>query len=110
MWSRPVLIKYWTLQLVGWIVVFAAIWFAADFFEWPRKVVWIVVGIWVAKDALLYPLVWRAYEHRDADTSAYPPEGVEGVVVRRLDPEGAVRIGGERWKAVPAGGAGTIDA
>lgn len=100
MWSAQVLAKYWALQLAGWIGVFVAAWFAVELFDWPKKVAWIIVGVWAAKDVLLYPLVWRAYEHRDSHASAYPREGSEGVVLQRLDPEGAVRVAGERWKAV----------
>ncbi|HEX6995907.1 MAG TPA: NfeD family protein [Gammaproteobacteria bacterium] len=83
--------------------MFIVTWFAAELFAWPKKIVWIVVGIWAAKDALLYPLVWRAYEHRDAHAFAYPAAGAKGIVLRRLDPDGTVRIGGERWNAVVEG-------
>src|SRR5690606_4168596 len=100
MWSTQVLTKYWALQVAGWIAVFVAAWFAAELFDWPKKVVWIIVVVWAAKDVLLYPLVWRAYEHHDSHASAYPKEGAEGVALQRLDPEGAVRVAGERWKAV----------
>ena len=108
MWSAPVLIKYWTLQLAGWLVVLVAAWIAAELFGWPQKVVWIIVGVWAAKDALLYPLVWRAYEQQDSNASAYPAAGTPGVVLRRLDPQGAVRIGGERWSAVAVEGAAPV--
>src|SRR5690606_25387648 len=104
MWSRQVLAKYWALQVAGWIGVFVAAWFAAELFDWPRKVVWIIVGVCVAKDVMLYPLVWRAYEHHDSHASAYPRVSAEGAVLPRLEPEGAVRIAGERWKAAAASG------
>jgi membrane protein implicated in regulation of membrane protease activity len=104
MWSAHVLLKYWALQVAGWLVVFVAAWFAAELFAWPKKIVWLIVGVWAAKDALLYPLVWRAYDQRDARGSAYPDEGAEGVVLRRLAPEGLIRVGGERWKAVAKDG------
>lgn len=103
MWSRQVFLKYWMLQLVGWFVVLVVAWLAAELFGWPMKVVWIAVGVWAAKDVLLYPFVWRAYEHSDSHASAYPAEGSEGVALRRLEPDGLVRIGGERWKALTEG-------
>lgn len=105
MWSKRVLLKYWAVQVAGWVVVFVFAWLAAEFFEWPKRVVWIVLGIWAAKDALLYPFVWRAYDQRDAQLSAYPSEGAEGTVLRRLAPDGLIRVNGERWKAVGEGGA-----
>lgn len=104
MWSAHVLLKYWAIQAAGWVVVLSAAWIAAEFFEWPRKVVWIVFGIWAVKDALLYPLVWRSYSQRAGQSSPYPSEGAEGIVLRRLGPDGLVRVNGERWKAVVEGG------
>ena len=100
MWSREVLVRYFALQVAGWVVVFTVTWFAAEIFAWPKKIVWIVVAAWAAKDVVLYPFVWRAYELRDAHAVAYPAAGAEGVALRRLDPAGTVRIGGERWNAV----------
>lgn len=110
MWSAHVLLKYWALQAAGWIVVFVAAWFAAELFDWPRTVVWIIVGVWATKDALLYPLVWRAYDQRDARSSAYPEEGAEGVTLHRLDPAGSVRVAGERWRATTGEAEAPIDA
>lgn len=103
MWSLPVLLKYWSLQAAGWLIVLAAAWLAAELFAWPSKLVWIIFGVWAAKDALLYPLVWRSYDFRDWRPSAYPAEGTEAIVLRRLDPEGDVRVQGERWQAASAG-------
>jgi membrane-bound ClpP family serine protease len=105
MWSRHVLLKYWAIQAAGWFVLFVAGWFAAEFFDWPKRVVWIVVGVWAAKDALLYPLVWRSFDQRGTPASAYPSAGAEGIVLRRLAPHGWVRVNGERWKAVVEGDA-----
>lgn len=109
MWSAHVFLRYWAIQIAGWVVVFVAAWFAAELFGWPKIVVWIIVGVWAAKDALLYPLVWRAYDHRDSRSSAYPPEGAEGVVLRRLDPAGSVRVAGERWNALAVEGDAPVD-
>ncbi len=103
MWSPHVLLKYWALQAAGWLIVLPVAWLASEIFAWPSKAVWIIFGIWAAKDALLYPLVWRSYDSRGWQASAYPLEGSEAVVLRRLDPEGAVRVRGERWRAASAG-------
>lgn len=99
MWSKQVLLKYWSLQAAGWVVVFAVLWFAGEVLEWPRRFVWIGLTLWAAKDVVLYPLVWRAYDDSDVPRTGHPQPGAEGVVVRRLDPAGAVRVRGERWRA-----------
>lgn len=110
MWSAHVLLKYWSLQIAGWIVVLAVAWFATELFGWPRRVAWIALGVWAAKDVLLYPLVWRAYDHRDVPSSGHPYEGAEAEVLRALNPAGGVRIRGERWKARVARSGAPIEA
>lgn len=114
MWSLHVLIKYVALQSAGWIVVLVLLWLAAQFFEWPKAVVWIGFAIWAMKDLALYPFVWRAYDERGTPRTAHPAEGAEGVAMRALEPIGPVRIGGERWHARASTGerndSGRIDA
>jgi membrane protein implicated in regulation of membrane protease activity len=109
MWSTRVLLKYWTIQLAGWVVVFAVAWLLAEHFEWPRRIVWAALALWMVKDAALYPFVWHAYDSRRSTRSPYPGEGVEGVALRRLNPRGMVRIGGELWSAEPADGIRRIE-
>lgn len=108
MWSLRLLLKYIAIQAAGWVVVFAVAWLLAEYFGWPRRVVWAVLALWIVKDAALYPLVWRAYDWRGT-RSAYPPEGSEGVVLRRLSPKGIVRVRGELWNARLADGADETD-
>ncbi|MFO7285407.1 MAG: hypothetical protein LOD94_14015 [Gammaproteobacteria bacterium] len=98
MWSKHIIVKYFALQLVGWLLVLGGLWFAAEIFAWPKHFVWIGLAVWMAKDVALYPFLWRAYDERSAPT-AYPRQGEEGVVLDRLDPIGSVRVGGERWRA-----------
>jgi membrane-bound ClpP family serine protease len=109
MWSAHVFLKYWSLQIAGWIVVFAVAWFATELFDWPKRVAWIVVGVWAVKDAVLYPLVWRSYDQRDVPASAYPYAGTDADVLRRLNPTGVVRVRGERWQATAAQGEAPIE-
>lgn len=99
MWSSRVLLKYWGIQAAGWIVVFFVAWVLADRFAWPRWTVWTICAIWVAKDAVLYPFVWRSYASYAANTHAYPRPGTCGVALRRLNPTGIVRVEGEIWNA-----------
>lgn len=109
MWSRRLLFKYWAIQLAGWIIVFPVVWLLAEGLGWPRWTVWAICGVWVAKDFALYPLLWRAYDSRGWTALAYPIPGAEGVALRRVNPTGAVRIGGELWNAELAAGARAIE-
>ena len=99
MWSARTLIKYWAIQLAGWVIVLPVAWLLAAGFGWPRWAAWMIFGLWVAKDVALYPLSWRSYDSRGWTALAYPVEGAEGIAMRRLNPAGIVRIGGELWNA-----------
>lgn len=99
MWLRPVLLKYWAMQLPGTAIVLLCVLGLADGFGWPRWVVWASVAAWTAKDALLYPLVWRAYDPDYPTPFPYRMEGATGVAVDRIEPSGTVRIWGELWHA-----------
>jgi membrane-bound ClpP family serine protease len=70
-----------------------------DGLAWPQWIVWTIVAVWVAKDAILYPFVWRAYDSGDPTALPYPMEGAQGIAIDRIDPSGFVRIAGELWRA-----------
>lgn len=105
MWSAQVLAKYWMLQLPATVLVAAALLFVEDDLTWPSWLVWTIVAAWVAKDAVLYPFVWRSY----AGGSASLPYPVAGVALERIDPRGLIRSSGELWRAELAPGARPIE-
>ena len=62
---------------------------------------WIVVAIlvlWILKDIVLFPKVWRAYVFDD-NSPMRKLIGLEAIVMDSLDPVGHVRARGELWKA-----------
>jgi membrane protein implicated in regulation of membrane protease activity len=59
---------------------------------------WLILMIWIAKDIVLYPFVWRAYDP-DHRLSKHSLEGLKGIVRERLDPLGYVNVEGELWRA-----------
>jgi membrane protein implicated in regulation of membrane protease activity len=67
------------------------------------------VAIWVAKDAILYPFVWRAYDPSDPAALPYRMEGARAIAVDRIDPSGLVRVSGELWRAELSRGAREIE-
>lgn len=108
MWSGRVLAKYWALQLPATGLVIAVLLVVEDDLAWPRWLVWTIVAAWVAKDAILYPFVWRSYASQPARLPL-PTEGAAGVAVERIDPRGFVRSSGELWRAEIARGARPIE-
>ncbi|HHP7233819.1 MAG TPA: NfeD family protein [Desulfobacterales bacterium] len=97
------LIRYALLQLPGTLLLVVVV---AGIQRWWNFPVWAsvtVVAMWVAKDVVLYPFLWRAYDW-DRESDNFSMVGREGTVVEPLDPTGYVRVRGELWKAsVPAG-------
>ena len=101
--DRRTALRYAALQIPG--LTFACIfsWLAVDWFDVPTWAAGLAVALWVAKDAVMFPFVWRAYTVRDGN-GLHDVRGRVGVVEEALAPEGRVRIGSERWRAsVPRG-------
>lgn len=102
--DRRVVLRYAALQIPGQVFVGLL---AVAAWEWLGAPAWLAWGVplfWVVKDALLFPLVWRAYEPDDPGA----PGGLVGstaVVEEPLDPSGWVRIGPELWRAELVDGA-----
>lgn len=93
-----VLTRYILLQVPGWLLLGILLW-------WAHSKDWIgvatgawIMGAWLAKDALLYPLCKYAFE----DTPQKETDrliGREAEAANNLDPKGQVRLGGELWSA-----------
>ena len=107
-WSAAVLGKYWLLQLPEAAFVVVILLLLQHWFGIPTWVVWSVAVLWVAKDAALYPLVWRSFDPGYPATQ-HSLDGEQGVATERLDPSGYIRVRGELWHAELARGARAVD-
>lgn len=103
--SIRTLLRYLAFQVPGWLGVGAAAGAAVYWLGVPPWIALTGVGLFVAKDALLFPLLRRSYE-RDGRT--HGPIGESGVVEDAIDDEGFVRVGAERWRARIAHGSAPI--
>ena len=109
MGSPAVLGKYWAIQLPLTVLVFLVLLLVEDRFGWPGWLAWMTGAVLLAKDAILYPFVWRAYDSGDPAARPYPMEGARGMALNRIDPSGLVRVGGELWRAELSNGAQGIE-
>lgn len=75
----------------------------------PSWVFWAGTAVWIVKDVLLFPFVWRAYDP-DAPSAANAMVGRRGVAVQRLEPSGYIQVGGELWNAELEAGETTVEA
>ena len=97
-WLRYVLLEIPDLLVLGVLLWLAHQW---DWIE--AKPAWLILGLWIVKDALLFPLIVPVLARKPV----LGPEllvGQTALVVRDLDPEGTVKIRGELWRAESASG------
>jgi membrane protein implicated in regulation of membrane protease activity len=97
-WSARVLSNYWALQVPEAALLVVILLLLQSWLGFPTWLTWSLVGLWVAKDAALYPLVWRSYDPGYPATM-HSLDGEHGVATERLDPSGYVRVRGELWRA-----------
>mgnify|MGYP006291068065 CR=1 FL=1 len=98
MWSFRILGRYILLQLPVIIILILVYQLSQQYETIPGKYILILLGIWIIKDIVLYPFVWRAYDARLLKAK-HTMIGLKGVCIDRLDPEGYIRVRGERWRA-----------
>ena len=95
--STPV--RYLLFQIPGWVVsaaLLGVLWEVELLSGASAAALW---GLWLVKDALMYPFVYQAYEARAQGHASADLVGEHAVVVRALQPRGYVRVRGELWRA-----------
>jgi membrane protein implicated in regulation of membrane protease activity len=86
------------MNLPGVAVFIAVLLIVQRWVEFPGWLFWVLIGCWIAKEVVLFPFVWRAYEPNEA-TLAGALVGECGIVKKRLAPSGYVQVRGELWRA-----------
>jgi membrane-bound ClpP family serine protease len=95
MWSRQVILKYSLLQLPGLVTLILILLMLRQWTTIPSWIFLMCASIWIIKDVILFPFVWRAYENNLPNSMV----GSSGIAVDQLSPSGYVRINGELWRA-----------
>jgi len=96
--SRRVVIKYTLLQLPALVFLALILYLIRLWVQMPAWLIWGMVGLWVVKDVILFPFVWRSYD-QDRLGDANSMVGLHGVAKDRLAPSGYVEVHGEMWQA-----------
>ena len=91
-------IKYILLQIPALIAFVIILFLVRKWLKPPDYLLWILFFVWVGKDIILFPFLWRYY-----DVKKFPDRfqmvGRKGLALTRLYPDGYVQINGERWQA-----------
>ena len=107
-WSARAVFKYALLQLPGVALIVLLLIMVRRWVDIPAWSFWGIIALWVAKDVVLFPFVWRAYEWGRPE-DANPMIGTRGIAKDDLSPSGHVTVRGELWHAEVMGGAQPID-
>jgi len=102
-WSSRTVIRYTLFQIPSLVLLMVILFVVRRYVKLPEWFVWGFILIWMIKDAILFPFVWRAYD-RSRERNLHGRVGEKGIVEERLDPLGYIRIHGELWKAELIGG------
>jgi membrane protein implicated in regulation of membrane protease activity len=97
-WSTRIVVRYSLLQLPALALIIIILILIQRWINIPCWLGWGFVLLWVAKDAILFPFVWRSYDW-DGSKEAGRMVGACGTAKERLAPSGYVQVGGELWKA-----------
>ena len=106
-WSFRILVRYLLFQVPGVAVLYFLLVLARRVVVLPMWFIWSIMALWVLKDLVLFPAVWRAYDQkRKADSSSMV--GSRGIAEDGLDRSGYIRVHGELWKAEVMGNSPSI--
>lgn len=98
--------RYLAAQIPGAVLVGVGLWLFWGQTGFPGWAGILFFAFWIAKDALLYPLMRRAYE--SSEVRAQRLVGQRGVARADLAPDGQVEVNGETWRARAVEGAEPI--
>lgn len=107
--SARIVLRYVSFQLFGlaaFVIVLLLI--RKWVYDFPFWVFLLLTFLWIVKDALLFPLFWKAYDW-ESGSRTLSMVGLTAVARERLDPSGYVEVRGELWKATVKKGAGKVE-
>jgi len=99
---KPIYLKYILLNIPELAAVVLILIIVRYWVVLPLWLFWSIIAFWIVKDALLFPIVWRAYEWDQTGRSRLML-GECAIARERLAPSGYVRFHGELWRAKKIG-------
>ena len=93
-----VYIRYGLLTIPGTVVLILILIIVQNWVPIPSWLRVSLILLWIAKEVVLFPFTWRAYDHAQPEVF-HPMIGLRGITKERLAPTGYILVQGERWKA-----------
>lgn len=102
-YPKRVISRYALIQVPGIVLLVLALYLLRRWAQIPLWLAGVIVALWIVKDIVLFPFVWRAYDKHDRGDE-HSIIGSRGRTEERLAPTGYVRVRGELWRAEVPGG------
>ena len=87
-WSTRVMQRYMLLQAPGVLILILVLILVRRWVDLSTLFICALVALWVAKDLILFPFLWRAYDWDRQN----PMIGAWGIAEERLTPSGYVYV------------------
>jgi len=97
-WSGRIFLRYLLFQLPGWTLLVLILVLVKDWLNLSTPIMLGIIALWVTKDLVMFPFLWRAYDPNPERTS-YRLVGERAVAQERFSPRGYVQVHGELWQA-----------
>jgi membrane protein implicated in regulation of membrane protease activity len=103
-----VILRYTLFQIPSLVILILTLVIIRTWFNLPGWLTGLCITVWVLKDIVLFPFVWRAY---DPETRGHSKRmiGKQARVVERLAPRGYVELHGELWRAIIGQGKSPVE-
>jgi membrane protein implicated in regulation of membrane protease activity len=102
--------RYLLFQLPGCVAAAAVLMGLVHWELVSPTIAYVLFVIWVVGEIALFPVLRIGYEPGGRSAGAEALVDTLGVAQEDLDPEGYVRVGAERWRAVVASGCAPVAA
>lgn len=90
--------RYVLINLPGAVALVVVLVLVQNYFGIPTWLLVLIAGLWVMKEIVVFPFVWKSYDPDRPGISGVLA-GADGIVLEPLAPRGRVRVRGESWKA-----------
>ena len=104
---RRAVIKYSLVTVLDNLLIIIILILARNWITIPPWLFWTVIAISFAKDIIVFPYVWTAFDPK-APGKTRTIIGQRGTAVEPLSPGGYIRLQGELWKAETVSGCPAI--
>ena len=103
-----VYIRYGLLTIPGIVVLILVLIVVQNWLPLPFWLRVTLILLWIAKEVILFPFTWRAYDHNESEVSS-SMIGERGCTRERLAPTGYIQVQSELWKAEIMPGESSIE-